>query len=81
MNRYKIVNASDPNLTLMMSYCVGRLENQRYSLDLTQIVLKLPVGTTENYPVFDSYPDITDILTVLSSAEWALPKGTLPNIL
>jgi len=74
MNRYKIVNATDPNLTLMMSYCVGVIEKQRYPISLTQIVLKLPVGTTADYPVFNPYPDITDIITVMGSVEWCLPE-------
>ncbi len=74
MNRYKIVNTNDPNLTLMMSYCVGVIEKQRYSLNKSLIVLKLPVGTTEDYPVFDTYPDITDITAVMASAEWTSPE-------
>jgi len=71
-NRYFIISASDTNLTEIISVSVGSLETQRYSLDSSQIVIKLHKGDTENYPFLSQYYDNThtEILQLMNSPEW-----------
>jgi len=74
-NRYFIISASDTNLTEIISVSVGSLETQRYSLDSSQIVIKLHKGDTENYPFLSQYYDNThtEILELMNGPEWNQP--------
>jgi len=71
-NRYFIISATDINLTEIISVSVGDLETQRYSLDSSQIVIKLHKGDTENYPFLAQYYDNThsEILQLMNGPEW-----------
>ena len=74
-NRYFIISASDTNLTEIISVSVGSLETQRYSIDESQIVIKLHKGDTENYPFLSQYYDNThtEILQLMNGPEWNQP--------
>ena len=74
-NRYFIISASDTNLTEIISVSVGDLETQRYSLDNSQIVIKLHKEDTNNYPFLSQYYDNnhTEILQLMNSPEWTQP--------
>tara|TARA_R110002096_G_scaffold370839_1_gene564301 strand:- start:1596 stop:1832 length:237 start_codon:yes stop_codon:yes gene_type:complete len=74
-NRYFIISASDSNLTEIISVSVGSLDTQRYSINKSQIVIKLHKGDTENYPFLSQYYDNThsEILQLLNSTEWIQP--------
>jgi hypothetical protein len=71
-NRYFIISASDINLTEIISVSVGGLETQRYSLDSSQIVIKLHKGDTENYPFLSQYYENNhaEILELMNGPEW-----------
>lgn len=72
-NRYYIVNATDPNLPQIESVIVGLPQNQRYSIDKTQIVVKLHEGDHNNYTFLADYQEYNheQILIVMSSPEWS----------
>ena len=74
-NRYFIISASDTNLSEIISVSVGKLDTQRYSLDSSQIVIKLHKGDTENYPFLSQYYDNThtEILELMNGPEWNQP--------
>ena len=74
-NRYFIISASDANLTEIISVSVGSLETQRYSIDESQIVIKLHKGDTENYPFLSQYFDNNhaEILQLMNGPEWTQP--------
>ena len=74
-NRYFIISASDVNLTEIISVSVGSLETQRYSIDKSQIVIKLHKEDTNNYPFLSQYYDNnhTEILQLMNSPEWTQP--------
>ena len=74
-NRYFIISASDSNLTEIISVSVGSLDTQRYSINKSQIVIKLHKGDTENYSFLSQYYDNThsEILQLLNSTEWIQP--------
>jgi len=71
-NRYFIISASDSNLTEIISVSVGSLNTQRYSLDSSQIVIKLHKGDDNNYPFLSQYHEINhfEILEVMNGPEW-----------
>lgn len=72
-NRYYIVNATDPNLPQIESVIVGLPQNQRYSIDKTQIVVKLHEGDHSQYPFLADYQEYNheQILIVMSTPEWS----------
>ncbi len=74
-NRYFIISASDVNLSEIISVSVGDLETQRYSLDNSQIVIKLHKEDTNNYPFLSQYHENThsEILEHMNSPEWTQP--------
>ena len=74
-NRYFIISASDVNLTEIISVSVGKLETQRYSIDESQIVIKLHKGDTENYPFLSEYyyNNHSEILQLMNGPEWTQP--------
>ena len=74
-NRYFIISASDTNLTEIISVSVGSLETQRYSLDNSQIVIKLHKEDTNNYPFLSQYYENThsEILELMNGPEWTQP--------
>jgi len=57
VNRYFIVNMSDPNILAIGQLSVGALGAQRTSLDGTQAIIKLPKGDETNYPVLEGYAE------------------------
>jgi len=71
-NRYFIINADDPNLDEISQVFVGELDTQRYSLDVTKIVIKLNQGDHSEYPFLEQYEEYNheQILDVLQSSEW-----------
>ena len=74
-NRYFIISAFDINLTEIISVSVGALETQRYSINKSQIVIKLHKGDTENYPFLSQYYENThsEILELMNGPEWIQP--------
>jgi hypothetical protein len=74
-NRYFIISASDTNLTEIISVSVGNLETQRYSIDKSQIVIKLHKGDNNNYPFLSQYHEINhpEILQLMNGPEWTQP--------
>jgi hypothetical protein len=71
-NRYFIINADDNNLNDIISVSVGELKTQRYSLDNTQIVIKLYENDHNNYPFLSQYTEYNhhDILEVMQTDKW-----------
>lgn len=74
-NRYYIVNASDPNLADIEAVIVGQPDTQRYSIDSTQIVVKLHKGDTSEYPFLAEYQEENheQILISMNTPEWVHP--------
>ena len=74
-NRYYIVNADDPNLSQIEAVIVGLPSTQRYSVDGTQIVVKLHEENHNDYPVLSQYTEYNheNILTVMRTPEWTPP--------
>lgn len=74
-NRYFIISATDINLTEIISVSVGSLNTQRYSINKSQIVIKLHKGDTENYPFLSQYYDNNhaEILQLMNGPEWNQP--------
>jgi len=71
-NRYYIVNAADPNLSEIEDVIVGQPDTQRYSIDRTQIVVKLHEGDTSEYSFLAEYQEENhdQILISMDSPEW-----------
>ena len=74
-NRYYIVNASDPNLSDIETVIVGLPTTQRYSLDGTQIVIKLHEGDHHNYTFLADYQEENheQTLIIMNTPEWTAP--------
>jgi len=74
-NRYYIINASDPDILQIEEVIVGVIQQQRPSLDETQIVVKLHEGNHNNYPVLSQYTEYNheNIVTVMRTPEWTPP--------
>ena len=74
-NRYFIISDSDVNLTEIISVSVGELDTQRYSINESQIVIKLHKGDNNNYPFLSQYHEInhTEILELMNGPEWTQP--------
>jgi hypothetical protein len=72
-NRYYIVNATDPNLPQIEAVIVGLPTTQRYSVDGTQIVVKLHEGDHHNYTFLADYQEENheQILISMNTPEWA----------
>jgi len=71
-NRYFIIKADDANIQEINAVIVGTPESQRYSLDLTKIVVKLHDGDHSEYQFLADYPEHNhdEILILLNSPEW-----------
>jgi len=71
-NRYYIVNASDPNLSDIEAVIVGLPSTQRYSVDGTQIVVKLHEGDHSDYSFLADYQEQSheQILISMDTPEW-----------
>lgn len=71
-NRYYIINADDPNMNDINDIIVGRPDTQRYSIDNSQIVVKLHEEDHNDYPVLSEYTKYNheNILIVMSTPEW-----------
>jgi hypothetical protein len=74
-NRYYIVNASDPNLSQIEAVIVGLPTTQRYSVDGTQIVVKLHEGDHSDYSFLVDYQEQNheQILISMNTPEWSPP--------
>ena len=74
-NRYYIVNADDPNLSDIETVIVGLPDTQRYSLDGTQIVIKLHEHDHHNYTFLADYQEENheQILISMNTPEWTPP--------
>lgn len=73
-NRYFFIEASDVNLDSILNVIVGTLDEQRYSLDNTKIVVKLHDGDYSDYAFLAIYPEYNheQVLIELQSAEWTM---------
>jgi len=71
-NRYYIVNADDPNLSQIETVIVGLPDTQRYSVDGTQIVVKLHEGDHSDYSFLVDYQEQNheQILISMNTPEW-----------
>ncbi len=74
-NRYYIINASDPNISQIEGIIVGTIEQQRPSVDETQMVVKLFEGDHEQHPQLSQYTEYShaEILPVMYGPEWTAP--------
>lgn len=74
-NRYYIVNADDPNLSEIEAVIVGLPTTQRYSVDGTQIVVKLHEGDHSDYSFLADYQEESheQILISMDTPEWTPP--------
>jgi len=74
-NRYYIVNADDPNLSDIEAVIVGLPTTQRYSLDGTQIVIKLHEGDHHNYTFLADYQEQNheQALISMNTPDWQIP--------
>ena len=75
-NRYFPILASDPNISQIEEVIVGTIQQQRPSVDETQIVVKLHEGYHNDYPVLSQYTEYNNknILIVMRSPEWTPPE-------
>jgi len=71
-NRYYIINADDPNMNDINDIIVGRPDTQRYSIDNSQIVIKLHEEDHHQHDCLQQYTEEShdEILQSLSSPEW-----------
>jgi hypothetical protein len=72
INRYYIVNADDPNLSDIEQVIVGEATTQRYSVDGTQIVVKLHQNDHSDYSFLEQYQEQShdEILISMNTPEW-----------
>jgi len=73
-NKYYVVSASDPDLKEIESIIVGFPDNQRYSIDGNQIVIKLHEHDHKAYPFLSDYPEQNhdSILLTMNTPEWSI---------
>ena len=71
-NRYFIIDADDPNSQEINAVIVGTPDSQRYSVDLSQIVVKLHEGDHSEYEFLAIYEEYNhdQILEFLNVPEW-----------
>ena len=71
-NRYFIIDANDPNISEIYAVIVGTPESQRYSIDRSQIVVKLHEGDHSEYEFLHHYEEMNHdtVLNFLNSPEW-----------
>ena len=74
-NRYYIVNTSDPNLSDIEAVIVGLPTTQRYSIDSTQIVVKLHENDHHNYTFLADYQEQNheQALISMNTPDWQIP--------
>ena len=74
-NRYYIVQEDDPNLSQIEQVIVGEPTTQRYSIDGTQIVVKLHEGDHSDYSFLAQYTEESHahILISMDTPEWTPP--------
>ena len=72
MNRYFIANIPNPNMSQIYDLVVGEESTQRFSLDGTKVVVKLPVGDDSNHGVLQNATEYThaEILVEMQKPEW-----------
>ena len=75
MNRYFIIDLTIENMISMIGKIVGNFQEQRTTLDNTKVLVKLPVGDTNNYTELIPYTECTheQILVELQKSEWSNP--------
>jgi hypothetical protein len=71
-NRYYTIQSDDTNMNEINSVIVGRPETQRYSIDNSQIVVKLHQNDHSQYSFLSQYEEQLhpEILITMSSPEW-----------
>jgi hypothetical protein len=74
-NRYYIINADDPNMGEIDQVIVGEPTTQRYSIDGSQIVVKLHQNDHSDYPFLEQYTEESheQILISMNTPEWTPP--------
>jgi hypothetical protein len=74
-NRYFIVIADDTNLLEIEQVIVGEPTTQRYSIDGSQIVVKLHQNDHSNYSFLEQYEeyDNEQILIMMATHDWTTP--------
>ena len=72
LNRYFIANIPNPNMSQVYDLVVGEESTQRFSLDGTQVVIKLPLGDDNNHGVLSNATEYThaEILIEMNKPEW-----------
>ncbi len=77
-NRYFVINADDTNMTKINQIIVGRPDTQRYSIDKSQIVIKLHENDHQQHDCLQQYAEQShdEILQTMSSPEWS-PENPL----
>jgi hypothetical protein len=73
-NRYFIIDTNDPNLLEIERIIVGRLSEQRLSIDKQLMVIKLPEGDHNEYAILAQYQEYNheEILNALNNDRWRL---------
>jgi hypothetical protein len=71
-NRYYTINNNDPNKAEILTFSVGKPETQRYSINGSQLVIKLHEGDHEQHPQLLQYTEYThaEILPIMDGPEW-----------
>ena len=72
MNRYFITNLPNPNMSQIYDLVLGEESTQRQSLDGTKVVVKLPLGDTNNYGILQNATEYThdEIKVIMQTNEW-----------
>lgn len=74
-NRYFPIDSNDVNLDEIAQVIVGKLDNQRPSMDGSKLVVKLHEEDHNDYPFLQQYQEYNheEILIVLNNIEWTQP--------
>jgi hypothetical protein len=72
LNRYFILTVPNENMTQIYDLIIGDESTQRYSLDGSKIVIKLPVGDNENHGILQNAIEYTheQIRLEMAGPEW-----------
>jgi len=72
LNRYFIIEKSNPNYNTIINCIVGEEETQRESLDGLSVVVKLPLNDVENHTCLNGLTEYThsEIKVEMRKPEW-----------
>ena len=72
LNRYFIIEKSNPNYNTIIDCIVGSEETQRESVDGSKVVVKLPLSDVENHECLDGITEYnhSEIIVEINKPEW-----------